>query len=149
MRTPVIAALPSALLVLGVAGGCASHPPAPVAELSRAHTLIAQAQSSDAPRYDSADLTSAQDKLQQADSNAQNRPVLAGQMAQEASADAQLAIARTQAKKAQESLGQVNDSLTALRQQNQQLQGDEANGSAGAAPQAPIVPPPVSQGEQP
>jgi hypothetical protein len=142
MRILSHAALPAALL-LAVAG-CASHPAAPVADLTRAHTLVAQAQASDAPRYDSVDLTSAQDKLQQADSDAQSRPAVAGQMAQEASADAELAMARTQDRKAQESLGQVNDSLTALRQQNEQLERDDASG--GAAPGTPVAAP---QGAQP
>jgi hypothetical protein len=134
--------------LIGALAGCASHPPAPVADLTRAHTLVAQAQTSDAPRYDSVDLAAAQDKLQQADSNAQSNPVLAGQFAQEASADAELSIARTRARKAQESLGQVNDSLTALRQQTNQL-GDGAGAQADAAPQeVPATPSLAPQGGQ-
>jgi len=138
MRIFITAALPSALLLAGAVAGCASQPP-PAADLTRAHTLVAQAQASDAPRYDSADLTTAQDKLQQADSDAQSQPAIASQMAQEASVDAELAMARTQDKKAQESLAQVNDSLTALRQQDEQLERDNANG--GATPGAPVAPP--------
>jgi hypothetical protein len=130
------AAAPAALILIGALAGCASHPPAPVADLTRAHTLVAQAQTSDAPRYDSVDLAAAQDKLQQADSSAQTRPVLAGQLAQEASADAQLSMARTRARKAQESLGQVNDSLAALHEQT------------GAAQDVPAPPPPAPQGGQ-
>lgn len=141
------AAAPAALMLIGALSGCASHPPAPVADLTRAHTLVAQAQTSDAPRYDSFDLAAAQDKLQQADSNAQSRPVLAGQLAQEASADAQLSMARTRARKAQESLGQVNDSLTALRQQTNQA-GDGAAAPNEGAPDVPPAPPPAPQGGQ-
>jgi hypothetical protein len=145
MRIFITAALPSALLLAGTVTGCASQP-VPAADLTRAHTLVAQAQASDAPRYDSVDLTSAQDKLQQADTDAQSQPAIAGQMAQEASADAELAMARTQDRKAQESLGQVNDSLAALRQQDEQLERDNANGSA--APGAPVAPPQIPQGAQ-
>jgi hypothetical protein len=144
MRTPLFAVASAALLSIGALAGCASHPPAPVAELTRAHTLVAQAQTSDAPRYDSVDLTAAQDKLQQADSNSQNQPVLAGQLAQEASADAQLSMARTRARKAQESLGQVNDSLTALRQQTNR---PDDGAVAGAAQDVPATPP-APQGGQ-
>ena len=142
-----LAAAPAALILIGALAGCASHPPVPVADLTRAHTLVAQAQSSDAPRYDSVDLAAAQDKLQQADSNAQTHPVLAGQQAQEASADAQLSMARTRARKAQESLGQVNESLTALRQQTHQEGQDAAAGDDGAAQDVPATPP-APQGGQ-
>jgi|SRR6185437_1286752 len=145
------AAAPAALILIGAAAGCASHPPAPVADLSRAHALVAQAQTSDAPRYDSVDLTAAQDKLQQADTEAQSRPVLAGQLAQEASADAELSIARTRARKARESLGQVNESLAALRQQTSQLADDGAAQAQGAPPapqDEPTTPPPAPQGGQ-
>jgi len=85
-KQSLAAAAPAALIGIGVLAGCASHPPAPVAQLTRARTLVTQAQTSDAPRYDSVDLTAAQDKLQQADANAQSDPVAAGQFAQEASA---------------------------------------------------------------
>jgi hypothetical protein len=148
MRLPgIAAAAPAALLLIGAVAGCASHPPAPVADLTRAHTLVAQAQTSDAPRYDSVDLAAAQDKLQQADADAQTRPVLAAQLAQEASADAQLSMARTRARKEQESLGQVNDSLTALRQQTRQAGQDSASGDEGAAQDVPATPP-APQGGQ-
>jgi hypothetical protein len=145
MRIFITAALPSALLLAGAVAGCASQP-VPTADLTRAHTLVAQAQASDAPRYDSVDLSSAQDKLQQADSDAQSQPKVAGEMAQEASADAELSMARTQDRKAQDSLGQVNDSLTALRQQDDQLERDNARD--GAAPGTPVSPPQAPQGAQ-
>lgn len=137
MRIPsCLLALPSAMLV---AAGCASAPTVPVADLTQAHTLVAQAQQSEAPRYDSVDLASAQDKLAQADANAKDRPVLASQLAQEASADASLALARTRAAKEQEALAQVNASLTALHSQLQQS-ADSAE-SAPAPDTAPAAAP--------
>lgn len=154
LKRSLTAAAPAALICIGALGGCASHPPAPVADLTRAHTLVAQAQSGDAPRYDSVDLAAAQDKLQRADTNAQSHPAQAAQLAQEASADAELSIARTRARKAQESLGQVNDSLTALREQTNQV-GDDAGARAEEAPQqvpptppTPPAPSPAQQGGQ-
>ena len=131
MHKPTLAAA-AALIGIGALAGCASHPPAPVAELTRAHTLVGQAQASDAPRYDSVDLAAAEDKLQQADANAQSRPVLADQLAHEASADAELSMARTRARKAQQSLGQVNDSLAALREQTNRVGTDDEQGGAPA-----------------
>ena len=149
MHKQFIGVAPVALLLIGTLAGCASHPPVPVADLTRAHTLVAQAQSSDAPRYDSVDLAAAQDKLQQADSNAQNQPVMAGQLAQEASADAELAMARTRARKAQESLSQVNANLAALRQQSDRLGQDETAPDAGSDQSAaPAEPAPAPQGGQ-
>jgi hypothetical protein len=148
MRKPSFALASAALTSIGVLAGCASHPAVPVADLTRAHTLVTQAQMSDAPRYDSVDLAAAQDKLQQADSNSQSHPMLAGQLAQEASADAQLSMARTRARKAQASLAQVNDSLTALRQQTSQVGEGTAAQAEGAAQELPATPPPAPQGGQ-
>jgi len=109
-------AVPVAVLL---AGGCASTPP-PVGELSSAHALVSQAEQSDAPRYDSADLTSAQNKLQQADDNAKEHPSLSARLAQQAAVDAELALARTRAHKEQDALQQVDASLAALRSETEQ-----------------------------
>ncbi|MGH8143751.1 MAG: DUF4398 domain-containing protein [Steroidobacteraceae bacterium] len=114
-----VSLLMAAPLALLLVAGCASTP-APVADLSQAHTLVSQAEQSDAPRYDSADLASAQDKLQHADQDAKERPAAAARLAQEASVDAELALARTRANKEQDALHQVNDSLGALREEMHQ-----------------------------
>lgn len=132
MNTKIYRRAASILLPLAVlaATGCSSTPP-PVADLSRAQALVSQAEQSDAPRYASADLAAAQEKLQQANQDAKNQPLLAGRLAQESSADAELALARTRANKEQDALNQVNSSLQALRAQTQQA----------PAPQAPTQPP--------
>jgi hypothetical protein len=130
-------ALLAAPLALLAMAGCAGTPP-PVADLTQAHTLVAQAEQSDAPRYDGADLASAQDKLQQADQASHEHPASAARMAMEASADAQLALARTNAGKQRDALKQVNDSLAALQQQLHDLSGADANGTgANEAGQQP------------
>ena len=98
MRRKFYAAAAPAVAIM--IGGCVSAPP-PIAELSRAHTLVAQAEQSDAPRYDSADLAAAQESLQQADQRFEGsrlRPQLAMRLAHEAaSVDAELTLARTRA----------------------------------------------------
>jgi hypothetical protein len=117
MRVMACAAAASAGILL--IGGCASTPP-PVAELASAHTLVAQAEQSEAPRYDSTDLAMAQEKLQQADQDAKDHPPLAARLAQEASVDAELALARTRANKEQDALTQVNSTLEALQSESRQ-----------------------------
>jgi len=118
-----LVAVPLAILVMS---GCASAPP-PVAELSQAHTLVAEAQQSGAARYASADLASAQNNVQQADQAAKEHPAQAARLAQKASVDAEVALARTRANKEQDALKQVNLSLTALRQQLQQTATTDGN----------------------
>src|SRR6185437_6914472 len=82
------------------------RPPAPVADLSSARALVSQAAQSGAQTYDNADLVAAQQELQRADGAAQDRPAEAGRLAQEASVDAQLAMARTRAAEEQKALHQ-------------------------------------------
>ncbi|HEX4025322.1 MAG TPA: DUF4398 domain-containing protein [Steroidobacteraceae bacterium] len=132
----LLLAAPTALLWMA---GCASTPP-PVADLSQAHTLVAQAEQSDAPRYDGADLASAQDKMQRADQDARQQPATAARLAQEASVDAELALARTRANKEQDALNQVNDSLSALRQEVR----EEPAAPPGPDVAAPQAAPPTS-----
>jgi len=129
-RAPWLLAASMAGLLLAA---CASTPP-PVADLSQAHTLVAQAEQSDAPRYDGADLASAQQKMQQADQQATQHPAAAARLAQQASADAQLALARTQANKEQDALKQVNESLAALREQLREQPAPQGTSQGGSQP---------------
>ena len=62
----------------------------------------------------------AQEKLQQADQNAQDHPPIAARLAHEASVDAELALARTRANKEQDALTQVNATLQALQSETAQ-----------------------------
>lgn len=107
--------LSTALLgvVLGAAG-CASTPP-PTAELTQARTLVDQAEQSGASQYASDDLASARSKLHMADQEAQKDPVQSAWMAQESSADAKVALARTSAAKAQIALSHVDAGTETLR----------------------------------
>ena len=97
---------------------CASGPP-PNADLVGAHTLVAQAEQSGAQQYASANLEAARSELRQADQVAKDKPVLAIRLAQESSVDAQLALARTRAVKAEQSLRQVNSGTASLQSESE------------------------------
>lgn len=125
------AAIPAVLLA---AVGCASNPK-PVAELAGAHTLVAQAEQSDAQQFASSDLEAARSKLRQADADADDKPVLAAQLAQESSVDAEVALARTRALKASQALAQVNTGTQTLRSEAERNQDQ---------PPSPPPPPPVT-----
>jgi hypothetical protein len=131
MRTIIVLAVASAL------GACGSEP-RQIAEVSRAHTLVEQAEQSGAQQFAAADLESARNKLRQADDKRTNDE-LAMRLAQEASIDAQVAAARTRAAKAEQALTQVNAGSESLRQ--------EAN--RPPEPEQPPPPPPPPQPQQP
>jgi hypothetical protein len=104
--------------------GCAS--PRPVPELATAKTLISQAEQSGATQYASADLESARSKVRQADDQAHdNNTVVATRLANEATADAEVAIARTRAIKAEQASHDVNAGTQTLRNESAR-QGDSA-----------------------
>ena len=102
------------LLALAIAS-CESGP-RPVAELSRAHTLVEQAEQAGAQQFAGADLGSARNKLQQADQKDTNAE-LALRLAQEASVDAQVAVARARVGKAEQAVTEINASLESLRRE--------------------------------
>ena len=102
------------LLALAIAS-CESGP-RPVAELSRAHTLVEQAEQAGAQQFAAADLDSARKKLQQADQK-DTKPDIALRLAKEASVDAQVAVARARVGKAEQAVTEVNASLESLRRE--------------------------------
>jgi hypothetical protein len=106
----------SALLLAAV--GCASMPTS-VPDIAGAHALISQAEQSDAQNFASADLESARSKLRQAEDQQKNdKPLIATQLAQEASADAEVAMARTRAMKSEQALADVNAVTQTLRSES-------------------------------
>src|ERR1700722_6673177 len=115
---------------------CASGPP-PNADLVGAHTLVAQAEQSGAQQYASANLEAARSELRQADQDAKDKPVLAIRLAQESSVDAELALARTRAVKAEQSLREVNSGTASLQSESER----ERPATAMPAPPANAQPP--------
>jgi hypothetical protein len=108
----------AASAVLLAAAGCVSAPK-PVPDIAGARALISQAEQSDAQQFASSDLESARSKLRQADQYSHdNKPVLATQLAQESSTDAEVALARTRAIKAETALSDVNTGTRTLRNES-------------------------------
>lgn len=120
--------------------GCSSGPPRQTsADLTRAQTLVEQAQSSGAQQYAAAELQSAQDKVHQASELADHDSGRADQLANEAAADARLASARAQNAKAQRDLDNVNRSLRSLREESER----NSSGTAPPSEAEPSTPAPI------
>jgi len=128
--------IPVALMgALIAAAGCASAPK-PTAELAQAHSLVDQAEQAGAPQLASADLASARSKLQQADLDARKEPERSLREAQEATADARVALARTNAVKAEQAMRDVNAGTQTLRKETER-QSDMSMPSSSSAPSTP------------
>jgi Domain of unknown function (DUF4398) len=96
--------------------GCASESARPTAELSRASTLIDQAEKAGAQRYAAADLDRARDELKQANGAADDgKQQEARYRAGEAAADAELALARADSAEAQHAATQIQEGNEALQ----------------------------------
>jgi hypothetical protein len=106
----------SALLLAAV--GCASTPTS-APDIAGAHALISQAEQSDAQQFASADLESARSRIRQAEQQQHDdKPLVATRLAQEASADAEVAMARTRAIKSEQALVDVNAGTQTLRSES-------------------------------
>jgi Domain of unknown function (DUF4398) len=124
--------------VLLAAVGCASTPKS-VPDIAGARALISQAEQSDAQQYASADLEAARSELRQADQNVHdNKPVLATRLAQEASTDAEVAMARTRAIKSEQALADVNAGTTTLRSES--LRQDAVQSTTSPPPVIVVTP---------
>ncbi len=103
-------------LVCLAAVGCASEGPKPTDELTKAHTIVEQAdKAGTAQRYAAADLQRAHDELSDADRlSGQKKYDEARSFAQRAEVDADLAVARGSSgeqRKAAEDVTKANDAL--------------------------------------
>ncbi|MBP6251556.1 MAG: DUF4398 domain-containing protein [Rubrivivax sp.] len=106
------------ILCMAVLTACASTGTPPVAELSRARTLISQAESAGALRSAPVELMAARDKLGRAEAAVrEERYALARQLAEAAEADALLAERRTRAEKAQSAVAELERGNATLRQE--------------------------------
>jgi hypothetical protein len=98
--------------------GCATKVERPTQEITRATTLIEQAEKAGAQRYAAAELQQARDKVAQADAAAtEGKGELALRLATEATLDAELANARTASGEAQRSAEEVRRSTETLREE--------------------------------
>jgi hypothetical protein len=130
----------AAAATLLVAAVSCSSGPKPTADLAEAHTLVSQAEQSGAQQFASINLEAARSELREADQDAAtDKPVLATRLAQEASVDAELALARTRSAKAEQALQQVNSGTATLRSESER----QSN-----TPPPPMPPPAASQPPQ-
>jgi hypothetical protein len=133
------AGVAAAATLVVVAASCSSAPK-PTGDLAEAHTLVSQAEQSGAQQFASLNLETARSELRQADQDAaSDKPVLAARLAQEASVDAELALARTRSAKAEQALQQVDSGTATLRSESERQ---------SSAPPAPMPPPAASQPPQ-
>ena len=88
----------ASLLASALAAGCVAEGPQPIEDLTRARTLIAQAEKSNAQQYATADLQRARDAEK---ANADHHYNEAQRYAQSAAVDADVAAARGAAEDAQ------------------------------------------------
>jgi hypothetical protein len=96
--------------------GCATA--GPPSEITRARTLIEQAEKSGAQQYAAVELDSARNKLREADAEAKaGHDDAARAKANEASAAAELAVARTSSGQAQKSATEVQNSTESLKRE--------------------------------
>src|SRR5947207_15833565 len=116
---PGMLAAAAILSLSGFAGGCATQGSQPTEEMTRARTLIEQADRSGAQRYAAADLQKAHDELSNADkANADKKYDDARRYAESAAADADVATARAAAGDAQRAAHEVAQSNETLRQES-------------------------------
>ena len=108
------------LVCLGAAG-CASEGPKPSDELTKAHTVVEQAdKGGNAQRYAAADLQRAHDELSDADRlDGQRKYDEARYFAQRAEVDADVAVARGNSAEAQKAAADVTSANSTLQQETQ------------------------------
>ena len=106
-------------LVCLSAAGCASEGPKPSDELTKAHTVVEQAdKGGNAQRYAAADLQRAHDELSDADRlDGQRKYDEARYFAQRAEVDADLAVARGNSGEAQKAAADVTQGNDTLKQE--------------------------------
>jgi hypothetical protein len=121
---------------VSVAAGCASEAARPTEELTRARTLVAQADKTQAQRYAPADLQRAHDELSQADrADRDQKYEDARRDAESAAVDADLASARASAEEAQRAAHEVERSNATLEQESLRH-----TGSPDTVPTSPDTP---------
>jgi hypothetical protein len=111
-------------LACAVAAGCATEGAKPTDELTKAHTVVEQAdKGGTAQRYAAADLQRAHDELSEADNlSGQKKYTEARAHAQRAEVDADLAVARGNAAEQQKAAQDVAKANGALEQETQRSQ---------------------------
>ena len=118
LRTLILLSTTGALVCLSAAG-CASEGVKPTDELTKAHTVVEQAdKGGNAQRYAAADLQRAHDELSDADRlDGQRKYDEARYFAQRAEVDADVAVARGNSAEAQKAAADVTQGNNTLQQE--------------------------------
>lgn len=126
-------------LVCLAAVGCASQGPKPTAELTKARTVVEQAdKGGTAQRYAAADLQRAHDELSDAERlSAQEKYDESRALAQRAEVDADLAVARGSSAEQQKAAEDVMKANDALRQETGRNVEPAGTGPTGTNPVTP------------
>ena len=123
----------SALLLAG-ALGCATQGPKPTEEMTRARTVIEQADKGNAQRYAAADLQKAHDELRDAEkANDARKYDEARRDAESAEADADVATARGNAGDAQRAASELQKSNATLENEANRGTGETGTPPASGA----------------
>ncbi len=118
-----------------VASGCATQGPKPTEQLTRARTVVEQADKAGAQRYAAADLQRAHDQLANADkANSNGKYDEARRYAEAAEVDADVATARA-------SDGEAQRAALELRKSNDSLQSETERTSPATTPPTSLPPP--------
>ena len=126
---------PAAAAVCGLVAGCATQGPKPTEELTKAHTVIEQAEKAQAQRYAAPDLQRARDELSSAEvANTKGDYDVARSYAESAAVDADVATARASAGEAMRAAHEAQQSNSVLQHESERA----AHG--GATSEAPPVP---------
>jgi hypothetical protein len=108
--------IPAFAVLLVFVASCAGSPERPVMELTRAKTLIDQAEKTGAPRFAAAELERARNKVAAAESAASNgEQETARSLATEAALDAEYAAALASAAEAKQAEEEIQKSVESLR----------------------------------
>jgi hypothetical protein len=125
--------LATAAAVCGVIAGCATQGPQPTEELTRARTLIEQAEKAQAQRYAAPDLQRARDELSSAEvANSKGSYDAARSHAESAAADADVAAARASAGEALRAAHEARQGNSALQRESERA----VESSSGTPPPA-------------
>ncbi|MFO7275431.1 MAG: DUF4398 domain-containing protein [Pseudomonadota bacterium] len=138
----------AAVLACGVGGCAGGSGQRPVEQLTRAGTMIDQAEQAGAQRFAAAELEQAREKLQRAQQAAnENDNEVARRLAVEAALDAELATARAASADAERSAEEVRQGVDTLRRESERstMQSD----SSTTGNEAPGAPPATTRPESP
>jgi len=131
--------LTAAAVVFGFVTGCATQGPQPTEELTKAHTLIQQAEKAQAQRFAAPDLQRARDEVSSAEvANAKGDYDVARRYAESAAVDADVATARASAGEALRAAHEAQQGNRALQRESERAAQGGASSTTPTSPQSDL-----------